>query len=117
MYRATESDTGQPVHEGVALVGQNRGDAGAHRPLARNEGALAANDGGVADQHPFDVGDGVVLAGLEPAEGEDELSGAYSSGVGHRVLLCQLPRRHKREPTGRKPNITHIEIPGFMSMY
>ena len=58
----------QPANDGLAIESlaarQDRGDAGAHRPLARRvSGALARDDRGVADLDAGDVGDGVERPG------------------------------------------------------
>ena len=64
-----EAAAGQPVHEDVALVGEDGGDAGAHRALAGPQRALAVDDGAVADEHALDVGDRVDLPGLKRPSG------------------------------------------------
>ena len=55
-------------------VGDHRGDAGAHGPLADVERAVADDEGGVADAHAGDVGDGVRFADREAADGKAELA-------------------------------------------
>src|SRR5207244_989584 len=56
------------------VVGEDRGDAGAHRAAAGDEAALAAVQRHVADAHALDVGDRVVAPRLEAADAEAELA-------------------------------------------
>ena len=43
----------------VAVVGQNRGHAGAHRTHSHLQGTVAFDQGHVTNAHPRDIGDGV----------------------------------------------------------
>ena len=66
----------EPLLEDVLLVGEDGGDARPHRPLPAPQRACAADDGGMADQDAFHVGDGVPLPGPEAAQGNPQLPGA-----------------------------------------
>src|SRR6267143_1709223 len=52
------------------------------------------DDGGMPDQHPFDVGDGVPLSGLEAPERDPQLPGAHTL-LHARALSRLLPERHR----------------------
>src|SRR5581483_3299571 len=79
-----ESAARHPLLEDVLLVGEDGGDAGAHRAPPAAERTGAADDGGMPHHHPFHVGDGVPLAGLEPAQRNSQLARA-------RTLLHHFP--------------------------
>ena len=65
----------------VALVGQDHGDAGAHRSLADDERAVALDQRRVPDAHAGDVGDGVVRPGLEAADTNAERSSGHAAST------------------------------------
>ena len=86
----------------LPVGGDDRRDAGAHRALPHHQRpGLASDDGGVPDQHPLHVGDGVEPAGPEAAEGEIQLTGADAT-LGHVPHLQRLPSR------GKKPRSTAL---------
>jgi hypothetical protein len=52
-------------HRGIQLAArQDGGHAGAHRTLAHLEPACAGDQGGEADRHPGDIGNGIERPGL-----------------------------------------------------
>src|SRR5207302_1712168 len=68
----------QPLLENVLFVGEDGGDAGAHRALAPPQLTRAADDRRVTDQDAFHVRDGVPLPGAETAQRDAQLPGAIS---------------------------------------
>ena len=64
---------------GIMTFGQNRGDPGSYRTLARLQGFFALNHGAVADCNACDIRDGIVGTGVA-GKIEPQRS---SSGFGH----------------------------------
>ena len=64
---------------GIMTFGQNRGDPGPYRALARLQGSVALNHGAVADRNACDIRDGIVGTGVA-GKIEPQRS---SSGFGH----------------------------------
>ena len=81
------------------LPRQHGGHPGAHRALADLQRTVAADDGGMADQHPVDVGDGVGGAGRQGADDDAEIPRPHPAGL--RIKAGRGERR-KTEDGGRR---------------
>ena len=60
------------------------GDPGPDGSLADDQGAVAPDDGGVADRHARDVGDGVVRPGGATTDPDPEISCSHRERVAAR---------------------------------
>ncbi len=78
--------------------GQHRRDAGAHRSVADFQGAAAANDRRVADEHSRYIRDGIQRSGRQHSHGDAKIADT-DPGIlsGRRRRECEEDQQQSRE--------------------
>ena len=101
----------QRLHGDLALVRDDRRDAGAHRPLPHHERAgVALDERDAADGDAGHVGDGVQRPGRAEAELDAEVAGAHQSSSARSARRAERPpqrarrrRQRRRRDRGDRP--------------